>query len=114
MQQTDNSSYYPEQHNTFDFKKFFYKIVQNWYWFAISIFLGLIIAWLYNLYSAEEYSIHSSLIVNEYETGIKRLSLTQNNNNDRNVNVLGQDHAGRLKSHLISLNTLISLGWNIS
>ena len=61
-----------------------------------------------------QFSINSSLIVNEYESGIKRLSLSQGNNNDRNIDILGQDHAGRLKSHILSLNTLQSLGWNIS
>lgn len=113
-QETDNSAFYPEQHNSLDYKKFFYRIVRKWYWFAISIFLGLLTAWLYNNFMQPEYSIHSSLIVNEYEGGIKQLSLSQSPTNDRNVNVLGQDHAGRLKSHLVSLNTLQSLDWNIS
>lgn len=113
-QETDNSSFYPEQHNSFDIKKFFYRIVRKWHWFAISIFIGLLAAWSYNHYMPSEYSIHSSLIVNEYESGIKRLSMTQgSSNNDRNVDVLTQDHAGRLKSHILSLNTLKSLGWNI-
>jgi hypothetical protein len=76
-QETENSISYPEQHNTFDIKKFFFRIIRKWYWFALSIFLGLLIAWLYNHYMPTEYSIHSSLIVNEYESGIKRLSLTQ-------------------------------------
>lgn len=114
-QEAENSAYYPEQHYNFDFKKYFYKLVLKWYWFAISIFIGLIAAFLYNQYMPPEYSIHSSLIVNEYESGIKRLSLSQvGGNNERNIDVLSQDHAGRLKSHLLSLNTLQSLGWNIS
>ena len=112
---TNNSAYYPEQHNTIDYKKIFYRIIRKWYWFAISIFIGLLAAWLYNQYMPAEYSIHSSLIVNEYESGIKRLSLSQEKgDNERNINVLSQDHAGRLKSHMLSLNTLQSLGWNIS
>lgn len=112
-QQTGDSAYYPEQHSQFDFKKFLYRIIRKWYWFAISIFIALIAAWFYNHYTAPEYSIHSSLIINEYESGIKRLSLSQGPENDRVVNVLNQDHAGRLKSHFVSLNTLQSLGWNI-
>ncbi len=112
--ETDNSAFNPEQHNTFDFKKFSYHILRKWYWFTLSIFIGISVAWLYNHYMPEEHSIHSSLIINEYETGIKGLSLSQGSNNDRNINVLGQDHAGRLKSHMLSLNTLRSLSWNIS
>jgi len=113
-QETDNSAYYLEQQSTFDFKKFFSRMIRKWYWFALSIFVGLLAAWLYNHYMPSEYSIHSSLIVNEYESGIKRISMTQVDPNERVVNVLGQDHAGRLKSHILSLNTLQSLGWNIS
>jgi tyrosine-protein kinase Etk/Wzc len=110
----DNSAFYPEQQSTFNFKRFFYRMFRKWYWFAISIFLGVFAAWIYTNYMPPEYSIHSSLIINEYESGIKRLSLNQNTGNDRNIDVLGQDHAGRLRSHMISLNTLQSLGWNIS
>jgi tyrosine-protein kinase Etk/Wzc len=111
--ETDNSAFYPEQQNPFDYKKFFYRISRKWHWFAISIFIGLLAAWLYNRFMPPEYSIHSSLTVNEYESGIKRLSLSQSSNNERNIDVLSQDHAGRLKSHTLSLNTLKSLGWNI-
>lgn len=110
----DNSAYYPEQHNTFDFNKFASKILRNWYWFALSIFIGLVAAWMLNHFMQPEFNIHSSLIINEYESGIKKVSMSNNYNADRNVDVLAQDHAGRLKSHIVSLNTLQSLGWNIS
>lgn len=113
-QETDNSAYYPEQHSTFDFKKFSHQIVRNWYWFALSILIGLVAAWSYNSFMPSEYSIHSSMIVNAYESGINRLSLSQGKSNDRNIDVLTQDHAGRLKSHLLNINTLRSLGWNVS
>ncbi len=113
-QVTLNTAYYPEPQNTVDFVKFFHRLVAKWYWYTFSIFLGLVASTLYNWYMPPEYSIHSSLIVNEYESGIRRLSLDQQTNSDRNINVLGQDHAGRLKSHLMSLNTLQSLGWNIT
>lgn len=114
-QNTDNSAYYPEQQNSINFKKHFYRIIRKWHWFTISISLGLIIALLCNQYMPLVYSIHSSMVVNEYESGIKQLSLSQTNtNNERNVNILGQDHVGRLKSHILTLNALQSLGWNIS
>jgi hypothetical protein len=75
---------------------------------------GLFISGLYNRYTAPEYNVHSSMIVNEYESGIKRLNISSGDNNERNINVLGQDHAGRLKSHKLCLNTLESLNWNVS
>jgi len=110
----DNSAFYPEQHSTFDFKKFLSRIFKKWYWFVLSVLIGLFCAWLYNNFMPPEFSIHSSLIVNEYESGIKRLTLSEGSNNERNVDVLSQDHAGRIRSHMLSLNALQSLGWNIS
>src|SRR5665647_2263124 len=112
-QEVDNIIYYPKQNNQFDYKKLFLSIIRIWYWFAISIFIGIFAAWLYIRYMPAEYSIRSSLIVNEYESGIKRLSLSQNSPYERNIDVLGQDHAGRIKSHMLSLSTLQSLGWNV-
>ena len=110
----NNSAYYPEQQGTADLKNFLSQIARNWYWFVLSIFFGISVAWAYNRYMPPEYSIHSSLLINQYESGIKRLSLSQNSTNDRNIDIISQDHAGRLKSHLINFNTLQSLGWNIS
>ncbi len=112
-QVTDNSAYYPEQSNTYDLNRFFYRMFRKWHWFAISILFGILAAWVYNKYMPEKYSISSSMIVNEYESGIKRLSLSQNFNNERDVDVLSQDHAGRLKSHILSFNSLQSLAWDV-
>lgn len=109
-----NSSVYMEQYVTFNLKKFFSRIFRKAHWFAISILTGFSIAYLYNHYAAPEYNVHSSMIVNEYESGIKRLNISPGDNNERNINVLGQDHAGRIKSHKLCLNTLQSLNWNVS
>jgi len=113
-QEKDNSAFYPEQHNQFDFKILYFRIIRIWYWFAISTLTGLLAAWLYNSYAAPEFSIPSSLIINQYESGIKRLSISPGSNNEKMVDVLLQDHAGRIKSHFVSLNTLQNLGWNTS
>ncbi len=109
----DNSAYYPEQSNTYDVNRFFYRIFRKWHWFAISIIVGIFAASLYNKYMPEKYSIRSSMIVNEYESGIKRLSLSQNAGSDKDIDVLSQDHAGRLKSHILSYNSLQSLEWTV-
>ncbi len=109
----NNSAFYPEQKNSFNYMKFFLRMIRRWPWFALSVSLCVLIAWFYNQYTPSEYSIHSSLIVNEYETGIKKFDLNQGVNNEANMNILLQDHPGRIKSHMINLNTLQNLGWNI-
>jgi len=113
-QVTDNSTYYPEHQNAFDFKNLFSRIMREWHWFAISISIGIIAGWLGNRYLPSIYSIHSSFIINEYESGIKRYNLSQGSSNEQNINVFVLDHPRRLKSHKMNLNALQSLGWNIS
>lgn len=108
-----NYAYYPETKSNFNFKKFFLRMIRRWPWFALSVFLWVLLAWFYNRHLPSEYSIHSSLIVNEYEAGIKQFNLNQGMNNEASLNVLLQDHPGRIKSHMINLNTLQNLGWNV-
>lgn len=111
--ENDNSAYYPEQISTFNYKKFYYSLVRKWHWFTVFIFIGVLGAWLYNHFASPEYSIHSSLIINEYESGIKKYNLTQGASEEQQVNILGQDYPGRLKSYILNLNTLQNLGWNV-
>ncbi len=101
-------------YNVFDYKKLYYRIKRNWLWFTFSVVLGLFFAWFANTFLPSRFDIRSSLIVNEYESGIKRLSLSDNVRNDKNVNVLGQDHAGRIKSFALSLISLEELQWEVS
>ena len=48
-----------------DFKKFFMKLVSNWYLFVISLLIAFVIAFLYNRYSKELFSVETSIIIKE-------------------------------------------------
>ncbi|HUW05819.1 MAG TPA: polysaccharide biosynthesis tyrosine autokinase [Williamwhitmania sp.] len=48
-----------------DIKHLIYRVLGNWYWFAISIFAFLFIAYLINRYSEQVYSVTSSVIVKD-------------------------------------------------
>jgi capsular exopolysaccharide synthesis family protein len=109
----NNLAFYSEKKDSFNFKKIFLRFVRKWKLFTFFIFLGLLMAWLYNRYTSPEYSIHSSLVINEYQIGIKQFNLTQGGANNENLGILQQDHPGRLKSQMLSLNTLKSLDWNV-
>jgi capsular exopolysaccharide synthesis family protein len=50
-----------------DIKKYVFLILSHWWWFAISIFISLTIAYMINRYSQEIYSASCSLIVGEEE-----------------------------------------------
>lgn len=108
----NNSAYYPDPNNQFNFKKIYSIVILKWYWILISLVVFLIGAWFYVNNVSPQYNIRSSIIINEYESGIKRLSLSQNQSNDRYVNIMEQDHTGRLRSHFMGITTLQSLGWN--
>ncbi len=53
------------QEETIDIKKFLLKILYNWYWFAIAIFIALVGAYMVNRYSTPRYSVTSSIIVRD-------------------------------------------------
>lgn len=55
---------YPEE-ETLDIKLILFRILSNWYWFAISIFFCLFAAYLVNRYSEQVYSVSSSIIVRD-------------------------------------------------
>ncbi len=48
-----------------DIKHLIYRVLGNWYWFAISVFAFLFIAYLVNRYSEQVYSVTSSVIVKD-------------------------------------------------
>lgn len=57
------------QEENIDIKKFLFKMLSNWYWFALSLFLTITSAYLINRYSEPVYSVNSTIIVRDYEKG---------------------------------------------
>ena len=53
-----------------DIKKFVFKILSSWYWFAITIFITLSIAFYQNRYEPKVYSISSSVIVRDQSNSL--------------------------------------------
>jgi len=52
-----------------DIKKYIFMVLGHWWWFGISIFVGLTIAYLINRYSQQVYSADCSIIVGEEKPG---------------------------------------------
>ncbi|MCK4630795.1 MAG: hypothetical protein KAT40_05090, partial [Bacteroidales bacterium] len=57
------------QEENIDIKKFLFKILSNWYWFALSLFLTITSAYLINRYSEPIYSVNATVIVRDEEKG---------------------------------------------
>jgi capsular exopolysaccharide synthesis family protein len=63
------SNPYSEVDESLDLKKYLFLILANWYWFVISVFVGLGIAWLINRYTMPVYNVSASLIINDDDRG---------------------------------------------
>ena len=48
-----------------DVKKLLFRVLANWYWYAITLFISLFIAYLINRYSEQSFSVSSSVIVRD-------------------------------------------------
>lgn len=55
---------------TIDIKKFVFKILANWYWFAITIFIALTITFYTNRYSDPIYKISASVLVTDKDNSL--------------------------------------------
>ena len=65
----ENSENIYFQEENIDIKKFLMRILGNWYWFAISLFITITVAYLVNRYSEPIYSVTSTIIVRDDEKG---------------------------------------------
>lgn len=52
-----------------DFKRYFALFINNWYWFAIALFIALSIAYGINRWSEEVYTVSASLLITDEQYG---------------------------------------------
>jgi len=64
---TPNQTHFED--DSLDLKKYLFLILANWYWFVISVFVALGIAWFINRYTMPVYNVTSSLIINDDDRG---------------------------------------------
>ena len=100
-----------QEEEALDIKKYLFLVLSNWYWFVISIFVGLSIAYYINRSSENIYSVQSSLIIRDDESPnsfsgaenlIQGLKLTRNTKSVQN-------EIGILKSYSLAYKTIASL-----
>ncbi len=101
------------QEESIDLKKFLFKILFNWYWFAIAMFFALTIAYLVNRYADPVYSVTSTIIVRDdtkagkgqlsgYENIIEGMDIFRSKKNIYN-------EMGILQSYSLAYKTLTEL-----
>ncbi len=101
---------YPEEEQI-DIKQLLFKVLANWYWFAVSVFICLFVAYLVNRYTERIYSVTSSVIVRDddqtkafvgAEQLIQGLRLTKNTKSVQN-------EIGILQSYSLARQTVEEL-----
>lgn len=58
------------QEESIDIKKYLFKFLANWYWFAIALSIALAVAYMVNRYSEPTYTISSSLIISDKQSDV--------------------------------------------
>ncbi len=53
---------------TIDIKKYIFKIISNWYWFGLALFLSVSAAYFINRYTARVYRVSSSVLIIESDS----------------------------------------------
>lgn len=110
--QPNHKEHSPLEDDVLDIKKYLFMMLANWYWFVLTIFVCLFIAYLVNRYSEPIYSLSSSLIIREDDnlksfTGaenlIQGLRLTRNTKSVQN-------EIGILKDYSMAYRTVKELG----
>ncbi len=102
----DNSLPTPERiEESIDLRKWAGRILANWYWFAISVFLIGTAAWLYTRYSVPRYHVTASLLVKDDKNQAGTLQLFQDMDlfgSQKNI----QNEIGILRSWTLARRTL--------
>ncbi len=109
--QNDSKHYLQIEEETFDFKKIFFQVLANWYWFVLSVFVGMFIAYLVNRYSEPVYSINATILIENadgrrYGPGVQMLMREMNlNTTSKRI----ENEIGILKSYSIAYKTIQEL-----
>jgi tyrosine-protein kinase Etk/Wzc len=101
-----------QQEESIDLKALFFKFYHYWYFFAITVFITLIIAFLVNKYTKPIYKVTTTVLIEDDKSAMDPQSLIGFglSNNQQNL----ENEIGILKSYSLSFATVKSLDFNVS
>ncbi|MBN2481699.1 MAG: hypothetical protein JXB19_08170, partial [Bacteroidales bacterium] len=112
---------YPEiyqEEESIDLKKYLFRILYNWWWFALSVFIAVTIAYLVNRYSEETYQAGCSIIIaNEATTArndVATIIEEMTNLRTRQTRAIVQNEITVLKSYKMARMTVEELDFGIT
>ncbi len=112
-----NNTPFQEQEDTIDIKKFLFKILSNWYWFVLTVFIASTFAFFINKYTDSVYQINASILVrdksNSLGSGINNMMDELGmSRRVRRKNV--ENEIGILNSYTLARRTIEKLDFKIS
>jgi len=103
-----------EVEETIDIKKFLFKIIINWYWFALTIVLGLSIAFFINKYTDPVFSVNASILVKDKDNSGLNGIIQQLGLYNRFQRKKVENEIGILQSYTLTRRAIDKLDFGIS
>ncbi len=104
--------YVKNQDGSFDLKKLLNNVLRIWYWFVFSVCIAYAIAWWVNRYTVPQYSVSSTLIINEEKKSTAELLVSVIDRYSPRKNI--DNEIAILKSYRLASKTLQYLDFGIS
>ena len=101
-----------QQEETIDLKALFFKFTRFWYLFAISVFIAMLVAFLFNKYTKPVYEVKTTILVKDSKAGKMDPSAMLGLSFGGQQNI--QNEIGILMSYSLSYRTIRELDFEIS
>ena len=109
----DNLQEFTQQEQTIDYKAILFRIYRYWYFFAVTIFIAMVLAFVFNKYTKPVYEVKSTLLIkdkSENKIDPQALLGIGLGNNQQNL----QNEIGILTSHAMTYRTVTKMGVEVS
>ena len=109
----DHLQDFNQQEQSIDYKALLFKIYRYWYFFAITIFIALVLAFVFNKYTKPVYEVKATLLIKDKSenkldpSALLGIGLM---NNQQNL----QNEIGILTSQALTYRTVTKLGFEVS
>jgi len=109
----DNFEGIQQQEESIDIKALFFKFVRYWYLFALTVFVAIVVAFLFNKYTNPVYEVKTTILVKDEKGALSAASMLGGlglSNTQQNV----ENEIGILTSFTLSYRAIRDLDFEIS
>ena len=99
--------------NIIDFREFLFKIIENWYYFLLSVLVALLVAFGYTRYSHEFYKVYTKVHIHKDNSNTSAADVLYNSLND-NKEASIKDEISMFTSYPLVFETVSDLRFDVS